>query len=90
MKTYNTFSSLILHLVMMNKYSKFGVDTFFWVMGYIKVFAWCWQQQRQQSNDRISSTFSSKQTCQKCKIDCLYLCLFIFITEIICFNIVML
>ena len=30
---------LQLHLVMMSKYAKFGVDTFniFWVMGYIKV-----------------------------------------------------
>ena len=31
---------LQLHLVMMSKYSKLGIDTFntFWVMGYIKVF----------------------------------------------------
>ena len=32
---------LQLHLVMMDKYSKFGVDTFnsFLAMGYIKIFA---------------------------------------------------
>ena len=36
---------LQLHLVIMSKYSNFGVDTFntFWVMSYIKDFA---QQQR--------------------------------------------
>ena len=53
---------LLLHLVMMNKYSKFGVDTFntFWVMGYIKVFAW--QQQWRRSSYHNSLTFSSKQT----------------------------
>ena len=54
---------LPLHLVMMSKYSKFGVDTLstFIVIGYIKVLA---QKQRRQwqSSDHNSSTFSSKQT----------------------------
>ena len=37
---------LQMHLVMMSKYSKFGVDIFnsFWVEGYITVFAWRRQQ----------------------------------------------
>ena len=42
--------SLVLQLqfVMMNKYSKFGIDTFnTWVMSYIKDFAQ-WRQQRSQ------------------------------------------
>ena len=32
---------LQLHIVMISKYSKFGVDTFytFWEIGYIKVYA---------------------------------------------------
>ena len=49
---------LQLNLVMMSKYSKFGVDTLstFSVMGYIKVFA------RQRSSNHNSFTFSSKQT----------------------------
>ena len=49
---------LQLHLVIMSKYSMFGVDTFntFWVIGYIKNFAW---QQRQSSNHK-SLTFSLK------------------------------
>ena len=49
-----------LHLVMMRKYSKSGVNTFntFWVMGYIKDFPWC---QRRCSTDQNSLTFSSKQ-----------------------------
>ena len=48
---------LLLHLVMMSKYSQFGVDTFntFLKMGYIKVIA------RQRSSDINSSTFASKQ-----------------------------
>ena len=47
---------LPMYLVMISKYSKFGVDTFniFWVMGYIKVFA---QQQQRQSSDHNSLTF---------------------------------
>ena len=42
---------LQLHIVMMSKYSQFGADTFntFWVMVYIKVFAW----HRQQSSDHF-------------------------------------
>ena len=46
-----------LHNVMMSKYSKFGVDTFysFWVMGYIKAFAWQ-QQRRRRSNYHNSLT----------------------------------
>ena len=49
---------LQLHFVMMSKNSKFGVHTFntFWIMSYIKVFAWRWQQ----SSDHNSSTFSAK------------------------------
>ena len=40
---------LQLQLDMMSKYSKFSVDTFttFWVMSYIKAFAWHWRWQRQ-------------------------------------------
>ena len=52
---------LQLHLVMISKYSKSGVDNFntFWVMGYFKVFAqWQWRR----SNDHNSSTFSLEQT----------------------------
>ena len=68
---------LQLHLVMMSKYSKFGVDTFntFWEMDYIKVFAW----QKQWSSEhnlvetdelkkimknlfKIANSFSSEQT----------------------------
>ena len=43
---------LQLHLVMMSKYPKFGVDTFntFWEMGYITVFAQL--QQRRSSVKR--------------------------------------
>ena len=67
---------LYLQLVMMSKYSKFCVDTFytfwvmghdtfytFWVMGHIKAFA-RWQQWwwQRRSSDHTSSTFSSKQT----------------------------
>ena len=38
--------ALQLHLVIMSKYSKFGVDTFntFWVMIYINFFAQQWWQ----------------------------------------------
>ena len=58
-----TSLDLQLHLVMIRKYSKFGVDTFniFLVMGYIKVFA---QQlwQRRWSSDHNSLTISLKQT----------------------------
>ena len=51
---------LQLYLVMVSKYSKFGVDTFnnFCVMGYIKVFA----RQGRRSSDHNGSTFSSKET----------------------------
>ena len=52
-----------LHLIMISKYSKFGVDTFntFWAMRYIKVFAWQQQQQQQRwSSDHNSSTFFFK------------------------------
>ena len=54
---------LQLHLVMINKYSKFGVDTLntFWVMGYINVFVRRGQRRR-WSSDHNSSTFSFKQT----------------------------
>ena len=43
------FFALHVHLVMMSKYAKFGVDTFntFWVMGYIKIIA----HQHWQSSD---------------------------------------
>ena len=36
----------------MDKYSKFGVDTFntFWVKGCIKIFAW---QQNNDNNDNL-------------------------------------
>ena len=50
---------LQLHLVKIIKYSKFDIDTIntFWVMGYIKVFAWwCWR-----SSYHNSLTFSTKQ-----------------------------
>ena len=47
-------------LIMMSKYSKFGVDIFntFWVMSYIKVL------HDDDDNDN-NSTFSSKQTSSK-------------------------
>ena len=47
-----------LHLVMMSKYSKFGVDTFntFWVMSYIKVFA-----QRQSRSQQLDLFFQNRQ-----------------------------
>ena len=53
---------LQLHLVMMSKYSQFGVDTLntfntFRVMGYIKVFA-RWQRRRQQQWQRSSDQYS--------------------------------
>ena len=64
--------ALQLHLVMVSKYSTFGVDTFnpFRIMGYIlAVFAHHRRQQRRRrqrrSSDRSSSTFSSKQTSLK-------------------------
>ena len=43
-----------MHVVMMSKYSKFGVHTFntFWVMGFIKIFVWWLQQQQQQQQQR--------------------------------------
>ena len=50
---------LQLHLVMMSKYSKFGVDTLstFWVMGYIKVFARrrLWQRRQRSSDHNIET-----------------------------------
>ena len=57
---------LQLHLIMMSKFSKFGVDSFntFWVMGYIKVlhdnYFDFWQRWRQQqrSSDHNNLTFS--------------------------------
>ena len=55
----------------MSKHSMFGVDTFntFWVMSYIKVFAWRWRQQwqRWQSSIHNISTFSLKLTSKKWK-----------------------
>ena len=66
--------ALQLHLVIMSNYSKFGVDTYstFWVMGYIKVLAWQWQQHRQQSSDHNSSIFSSKQNADELINDIIY------------------
>ena len=55
--------ALQLHLVMMSKFSKFGVDIFniFLVMGYIKVFARRRQrQQRRRSSDHNSSNYKLK------------------------------
>ena len=57
---------LPLHLIMMRKYSKFGVDNIFnivLVMGYIKGFA------RRRSSNQNSSTFSWKQTSWKGSLD---------------------
>ena len=53
--------ALEMHLLMMSKYSKFGVDTFntFWEMDNIKVIAW--QQQWWWSSDHnYSLTFCWK------------------------------
>ena len=51
-----------LHLVMMSKYSKFDGDIFntFWVMGYIKVFAWQGQQQQQTEKLKIWKNFATE------------------------------
>ena len=65
--------NLQLHLVMMSKYSKFGMDTFnpFYVMGYIKVFAQQWQRwKRWQTRDHNSLTFSSKYMSYKSPPNC--------------------
>ena len=52
---------LQMHLFMMSKYSKFGVDTLstFWVMGYIKVFAQ--QRQLQQHNEDLAIAIARSQ-----------------------------
>ena len=56
---------LQMQLVMMSKYSKFGVATFnTWVMGYNKVFARR-RQQQQWSNDHNSSTFLRNSRAKK-------------------------
>ena len=50
--------ALQLHLVMMRKYSKFGVDTFntFWEVDYIKDFAWQWSSSDQNKVDFFLET----------------------------------
>ena len=48
---------LPLHIVMMSKHSKFGTLSTFWVMGYIKVFAWWQRRQWWRSSDHNSWLF---------------------------------